>query len=222
MSNAFAACTSLTSITIPASVTSIGDRAFGECTSLTSITVNSGNQNYASEGGILYNKAKTTLIAYPSASGNVMLPSGLTEIVEWAFSWCTSLTSITIPAGVTSIGEDAFYYCSSLTSITIPNSITSIGDGAFRYTGLTSITIPASLTSIGEQAFAGCTRLTSITIPNSVTSIGDGAFSDWTSSQTIYIKGKASQAEADAIWGWSDNQYGHRWRRGCEARIIYG
>ena len=101
----------------------------------------------------------------------------VTSIGDWAFSYCTGLTSITIPNSVTSIGNYTFFGCSGLTSVTIPNSVTSIGDYVFIYcTGLTSITIPNSVTSIGDGAFSGCSGLTSITIPNSVTSIGELAF----------------------------------------------
>ena len=118
-----------------------------------------------------------TLIKYNGFGGDVVIPDGVTSIGDYAFSRCTSLTSITIPDGVTSIGYSAFSRCTSLTIITIPDGVTSIGDYAFyKCTSLTIIKIPNSVTSIGDWAFSYCISLTSITIPNSVTSIGDGAF----------------------------------------------
>ena len=75
------------------------------------------------------------------------------------------------------IGVYAFSGCSSLTSLTLPSSVTSIGDHAFEScSGLTSLTLPSSVTSIGGHAFEGCSGLTSLTLPSSVTSIGDSAF----------------------------------------------
>ena len=100
-----------------------------------------------------------------------------TSIGEYAFAYCSSLTSIDIPSSVTSISSNAFNECSSLTSIDIPNSVTSIGINVFnRCTGLTSVTIGNGITSISDYAFFICTSLTSINIPNSVTYIGDSAF----------------------------------------------
>ena len=112
-----------------------------------------------------------------SSLTSVTIPNSVTSIGDYTFSFCRSLTSVTIPNSVTSIGQEAFCNCSGLTSITIPNSVTSIGVGAFAScSSLTSITIPGSVTSIGYGAFQDCSGLTSITIPNSVTSIGDYAF----------------------------------------------
>jgi hypothetical protein len=117
---AFNGCTKLNNITIPVSVTSIGILGtFTGCTSLTAINVEAGNGNYSSQDGVLFNKAKTILIRYPSGkTGNTfIIPNNVTSIESSAFRQ-TSLTNITIPDSVTSIGASAFYFCTNLNSIT--------------------------------------------------------------------------------------------------------
>ena len=163
---AFSFCSNLTSITIPDSVTSIGDRAFWGCSSLTSITIPDSVTGIGKDAfngvkkvtyspafeplpnGILINKKHKALVHAPeNLSGGYTIPTGVTSIGAYAFSGCTSLTSITIPDSVTSIGNGAFSDCSNLTSITIPDSVTSIGDRAFEdCSNLTSITIPKHFT----------------------------------------------------------------------------
>jgi len=167
----------ITSVTIPDSVTTIGHRAFSGCESLTAINVGIYNSTYTSQDGVLYNKNKTTLVAYPRGKTDVSftIPNSVTIIEDGAFLGC-SLTSVTIPNSVTSIGKSVFAHC-SLTSVTIPNSVTTIGDGAFSSCySLTSVTIPNSVTTIEYGAFSSCYSLTSVTIPNSVTTIGNLAF----------------------------------------------
>ena len=132
---------------------------------------------------------------------SVTIPSSVTSIGNYTFADCTSLTSITIPSSVTSIGGSAFYYCISLTSVTIPDSVTSIGDSAFSHcTSLTSVTIPDSVTSIGNSAFASCTSLTSVTIGSGVTSIGNNAFSVCTSLTSIAFLGLVAPTAVGADW----------------------
>ena len=186
---AFHYCTNLTNITIPNSVTSIGNDVFNGCISLTSINVDSNNEKYMSDNGVLYTKDKKILIQYPGKKEGTeyLILQGVESIEDYAFWGCGNLTNIIIPNGVTSIGYSAFYRCTSLTNITIPNSVTSIGDYAFWYCNLKNITIPNGVTSIGYSAFYRCTSLTNITIPNSVTSIGDFAFNECTSLTNIAI-----------------------------------
>ena len=114
---AFAYCISLTSITIPNSVTSIGSDAFYGCIGLTSIIVVEGNTKYHSAGNCLIETATKTLILGCKTS-DIPTDGSVTSIGKDAFYFCRGLTSITIPDSVTSISAYAFYECTGLTSIT--------------------------------------------------------------------------------------------------------
>ena len=119
-------------MTIPASVTSIGNGVFRYCSSLTSIVVDTNNTAYSSQDGVLYDKAMTALIQCPGGkSGGFTIPDSVTIISYYAFNRCTYLTSVTIGNSVTRIWSDAFHGCSGLTNLTIGNSVTSIGQNAF-------------------------------------------------------------------------------------------
>ena len=204
---AFGACSSLTNINIPNSVTIIGDRAFWGCDFLTCITIPSsvvtiiGNPFYNWHGDlyneskafiyedyVLFNKSKTTLIAYRAKETSYTIPNSVKTIRNIAFENCESLNSINIPNSVTAIGESAFYGCKSLNSINIPNSITMIGHQLFYgCISLTRINIPNSVKTIGDSAFAGCKSLNSINIPNSVKTIGACIFANCESLTNINI-----------------------------------
>ena len=184
---AFRDCSSLTSITIPNSVTSIGYEAFEG----TAFYNNPSNW----DKGALY-LGNCLICLADGYVGDYNIKESTRLIADLAFAYCTGLTSVTIPSSITSIGDYAFAYCKSLTSVTIPNSVTSIGEGAFGgCESLTSVTIPNSVTSIGNDAFAGCFGLTSVTIPNSVTSIGGQAFYGCESLTSVTVPSHTEIAE---------------------------
>ncbi len=160
-SAALADCPSLTNIAISASVTSIGLSAFEGCPSLIAITVDPANPAYSSAAGVFFDKAKTTLIQYPTGkSGSYTIPYGVTSIESEAFNQCLGLTGVTIPDSVIGIGELAFIQCTNLTTLTIPDSVNSIGDSAFDFcTRLTNVIIGSSVAHIASDAFDECTAL---------------------------------------------------------------
>lgn len=152
LGNSFYGCSSLTSITIPSSVTSLGRLCFSGCSSLTSINIPS---SVTSLGRSCFGGC--------SSLTSITIPSSVISLGEYCFDSCSGLTSVSIPSSVTSLGECCFYGCSSLTSVTIPSSVTSLGKLCFSAcTGLTSITIPSSVTSLGSSCFALCRKLETV------------------------------------------------------------
>ena len=174
----FFSCSRLTNIIIPEGVTSLGNSCFSGCSNLTSITVSNDNTNYSSIDGVLFNKDKTSIIAYPNAKSNeYVIPETVTSLGSFCFFSCSNLTSIVISTSVTSLGSSCFSDCSNLTSIVIPASVTSLSSNCFSScSNLTSIVIPASVTSLGNNCFYNCSSLTSIIIPEGVTSLGNNCF----------------------------------------------
>ena len=150
---AFITCSNLRSVAIPDSVTSIGASPFRNCKSLTSIEVGKGNPQYSSKNGVLFNKNKTALIQFPNAkSSDYIIPDSVTRIKDGAFSSCVGLTSVTIPDSVTTIESWAFAACSSLKSITFQgNAPSSFGFNVFnKLPTEATITVIPGVSGFGE------------------------------------------------------------------------
>ena len=217
-------CSTLTSLTLPSSLQSIGNRAFSSCSSLTSLTLPSSLQSIG-------DSAFEDCISLSSLT----FSSTLQSIGYWAFRGCTSLRSVignqfykvidqmllsadgtqviaywgensevTIPEGVQSIGFGAFRDCKSLSSLTLPTSLQSIGYSAFYgCSSLTSLTLPSSLQSIGDGVFRDCKSLTSLTLPSSLQSIGDSAFYGCNSLTSLTLPTSLQSIGYSAFYGCS-------------------
>lgn len=186
---AFRDCLNTTSVTIPESVTSIGEEAFYNC-SMTSIHFSEGVTNIGSSA-----------FSHCTNLTSVIIPKSVKSIEGYAFYYCKNLISITILGSISSFGKEVFsgtawynnmnngviYIGKQLykykgtmpqnTSIEIQEGTTNICSAAFSgCSGLVSITLPESVSSIGEEVFYNCKNLTSINIPEGVVNIGNRAF----------------------------------------------
>jgi hypothetical protein len=176
----------LTNISIPNSVTYIGNHAFHGCSSLTRVVLPT---NLTGIGQYAF------FDSLPGA--NVSIPNSMTSIGEYAFSYCR-MSSVSIPNSVTNIADFAFNYC-SLGSVTIPGSVKKIGYRSFKLCGLTTAVLQEGVTIIGDEAFSYCEGLTTVSLPDSVTQIGLEAFSN-TGLSSVSIPKGVTEISASAFY----------------------
>ena len=202
---AFEGRSDLTYLSIPWSVTSIGEYAFIDCGS--NITVNIadpeswcemelGNEHsspLSSAGKVLVHDIETTAID---------IPEGVSSIGNFTFYQCRCITSLTIPSSVVYIGSSTFEDCSGLTSVTLSEGLESIGGSAFEgCTGLSSITIPSTVSEISINAFNRCTNLNDITsLIRSPFPIDYSAFCTYDTATLTVPKGTKSAYQNTAGW----------------------
>lgn len=212
---AFYFCRTVTNVTIPNSVTKIDGQAFFFSNTLEAINVASDNPAYYAEDGVLFNKGKTLLLAYPmNKQGAYVIPNTVTSLGEYAFFACEKLTSITLPQGVTSFGEDVFDQCFGLTAFNVAtdNSAYYSEDGVLYNKDKTKIliyppskqgdySILSSVKSIEQKAFYWAKALTGVIIPQGVISIGGSAFSGCTSLSSIEIPSSVTSIGESAFSG---------------------
>ncbi|WP_321571569.1 leucine-rich repeat domain-containing protein, partial [Parabacteroides goldsteinii] len=192
--SAFQNTKSLTTIEIPASVTTIGNAAFAG-SGISTFTVAEGSSSFKADAdckALLTSDGKTLVVFAPKATGSYTIPGGVETISPYSFE-TSALTSLVIPSSVKTIGESAFYL-SALTSIEIGEAVETIGDAAFsQSSALTTVTFEGeSAPTIGKGIFAFCDNLTSILVPANATGYtGDGASDNWKAWATYINSGQA-------------------------------
>lgn len=224
--NLFEGCTSIKTVSLPASLKSIGSYAFKDCVNLTKVTMSTGIESI-----------ETAAFQGCKSLVSITLPSSIKTIASYTFSNCSALPSIVIPEGVTSIEDRAFEYCEYLNTVTLPVSITKIGYVAFRdchhiekvvYNGnleqwckisfenresnpcafqaklyfgkkhQTSISIPSTITVVNDYAFTG-TQIIEVSVHANVTQIGKEAFAYCLKLKEIKISGSNTKIQEGAI-----------------------
>ena len=167
---------SFTSITMPNTITTIGDSAFQSCSNLTSINISTGLE-YIPSSCFASTKLNT-----------VIIPEGVKTIGDSAFYNCTSLEYLTISNTVNRLEGSCFACCTKLESVVIPSSVKSIGGSAFSScSALKNVVIPSSVTSIGNYAFSSCSSLTGIIIPSSIKTINEYTFQSCSSLTNVVL-----------------------------------
>ena len=187
---AFQKCKSLTSITLPSTVTEICYHAFGHCSNLKEVTFNNGLKKI---GNWAFNNCKSL--------ESIKLPSTVVEIGTYAFNYCRNLREVIFNDELRKIGGSAFCNCSSLESITSPSTLVEIGAGTFYGCyNLREVIFNDGLKKIGVESFSRCSSLESIKLPSTLTEIGKNAFSGCNNLREVILNGIPQHLNSDAFY----------------------
>lgn len=216
---AFCGADRVTSVSLPASVTSIGDRAFAHCSALASFSVAPGNPSFVVSGsedsrGALVSKDGRTLVCVPAAAAAgaacVVVPEGVESVAPSAMAGLAGLSSVSLPASVSTIGDGAFLGCVSLLFVDsdaasetngpgASSSVLSVGDESFLWCrSLREAPLGRSASRVGSRAFAGCSDLPQLEFGSGVAAVGPQAFSGCSSLSFIRWRGAPPAAGAVA------------------------
>lgn len=211
--SAFAGCSALTDIDIPATVTKISTEAFLDCSALKRISLPQGLtelpascfsgctslESISLPSGItdIGNKCFNNCTSLSSVS----IPNGVKSISERCFNACTSLSSVDLPESVTTIGKYAFINCSALTSLSLPDKIKTLSEGAFYgCSSISSLKLPNNIELIKSYTFSGCSSLTSLTLPASLKTVGDSAFDSCSSIRSLVLPATLEELGTNAFY----------------------
>lgn len=192
----------LKSVTIPKTVTEIGDAAFAGCMYLSNLSVSTANKVYCSDGkGNIYNKKKTILYIGNPSIDYFVLPKSVKTIHRFAFWKNSKLKKIIFTKNLVSIEESAFRNCDSLKQVSFKNGLKKIGKKAFAFCDLTKVVLPNSVTKIPDWCFWGNDRLKSVKFGNRLVKIGEESFAYCEQLEDITISSNKLNAIGEyAFW----------------------
>jgi hypothetical protein len=230
--------TSLTSISIPSTITKIGTAAFSYCYSLRSVEF---------DEDIAIDNISWGAFGFCTSLTSIVIPSSVTVVSGMAFYSCSYLEDVTLPDGLEGIGQQAFSGCTALKSISLPENLVTIGEQAFYRTGLTSVVIPDSVHDIdvpvvdedgnevldedgkvkttvryglGGAAFHSCISLESVVVGEGVTTLKSGVFGYCTALVSIYLPKSLTSIEG-AYYIDGSFMYGHAFHNDTALASVY-
>ena len=178
----FYRCDNIESVTLPSYIKEIGSLMFYSCPDLQSVVIPEG-----------VTKIGEYAFSDCEKLNEVNIPSSVQSIEEGAFNNCKSLQSVEIPSGVSAIDYGTFFGCKSLKNIILPSSVIKIDSYAFAQCDvLSNVQFPQTLSELGEYAFAGCDSLADMNLPESLTSIGEGAFAECSALTNVALPSEIS------------------------------
>lgn len=193
--HAFYNLSSLTTVNLPARLSSFSPAMFSSTGKLSTINIAKGSSMYASKNGMVTNAAGDTLIYCPSGrTGYVRIPAGIATIAAGSFMQHYSITEVYVSYSVATIENNAFKLCTNLQTLTFEGSPSAVGmtigkQAFMRCYALKNVIFEkeSAVTEIGEEAFSSCNVLGDLTLPATLTKIGSLAFKDCLSIRKVVI-----------------------------------
>lgn len=195
---AFANCSGVTSITLPSTITALGNYSFNNCSGLTSLTIPESVTTFGD--GVFQNCTGLT---------SLTLPATAETMGKYMFKTCSKLPSLTIPEGITVINDDAIQGMGELVNCTLPSTLQTMGNNNFKSCAkIPSIVIPEGVTAIGTYFASQCSALETVELPSTLASIGNYSF--WNSKAVKSISCAAATPPTVAsgvFFGWGDTEF---------------
>ncbi|MBQ6019678.1 MAG: leucine-rich repeat domain-containing protein [Clostridia bacterium] len=187
---AFGGLSRVKTVRLPARTESVGTEAFAGCYALREIAVDENNPSFTSADGVLMNRGKTELLAFPAGRTDkeYVVPDSVARIGDSAFCCCANLMRVEIPDTVTEIGKNAFDNCSRLENVRLPATLTELDDYTFvNCTALREIELPDTVTKCGNSVFQGCSSLSSVKLPDGLDTVAGLMFEECAALRSIEL-----------------------------------